>query len=193
MTIDNNLIMVKCCETCNQEYFRKYREGIKRFLSRKYCSLKCRQIWNKGVKGKQTANSGSFKKGQESSMKGKHHTEESKEKNRLAHIGKKTKPCTLETKIKISNAQKGEKSHLWKGGKTEENKLIRMSLEYRIWRESVFKRDNYICQKCNIKGGELQAHHIKEFAKYPDLRFDINNGLTLCKPCHKETDSYGVN
>jgi len=57
--------------------------------------------------------------------------------------------------------------------------------QMRLWRESVLKRDNYICQKCGLTSN-LEAHHIKEFARYPDLRFDINNGLTVCKPCHKE-------
>lgn len=49
---------------------------------------------------------------------------------------------------------------------------------------NLFKRDNYTCQHCNKKGGELNAHHIKTFAKFPELRFDVNNGLTLCKNYH---------
>jgi len=71
-----------------------------------------------------------------------------------------------------------------KGGITSENKTIRNSTEYKTWREDVFKRDEYCCQYCWRVGWELNAHHIKEFAKYPDLRLDISNWQTLCKSCH---------
>jgi len=61
----------------------------------------------------------------------------------------------------------------------------------REWRIKVFERDSYTCQKCGKKGGRLQAHHIKPYKKHPKLRWDINNGETLCLECHKKTDSYG--
>ena len=61
----------------------------------------------------------------------------------------------------------------------------------REWREFVFKRDNYTCQECKQKGGRLEAHHIKPYKECPELRHDINNGITLCKECHSKTDSYG--
>lgn len=61
----------------------------------------------------------------------------------------------------------------------------RNSWMYEEWRESVFKRDDYTCQCCNDnKGGNLRAHHIRNFSEYEQGRFDINNGITLCDICH---------
>lgn len=62
---------------------------------------------------------------------------------------------------------------------------IRQSGEYKDWRTSVFKRDDYTCQRCGAKGVRLNAHHVMPFAYYPDLRTDVNNGITLCVSCHK--------
>jgi hypothetical protein len=64
------------------------------------------------------------------------------------------------------------------------DKDYRATLEYKTWRTSVFKRDLYTCQACNQVGGRLEAHHIKPFNKYKKLRFVVENGLTLCRPCH---------
>lgn len=57
--------------------------------------------------------------------------------------------------------------------------------EYVKWRKEVLKRDAGICQHCKCKG--TVAHHIKSFTKYPELRLELSNGLTLCKKCHIET------
>lgn len=74
----------------------------------------------------------------------------------------------------------------WRGGITNENKKERQSDEYKNWRTSVFVRDDYTCQHCKKLGGVLHSHHIKSFSKYKDLRFNVNNGLTLCFNCHKK-------
>lgn len=91
---------------------------------------------------------------------------------------------------KQSERLKGEKSHFWKGGVTESSKIIRQSYDYQSWRKYVFERDDYTCQICNERGGTLNADHIKPFAYFPELRFDTNNGRTLCVDCHKQTDTY---
>jgi len=77
----------------------------------------------------------------------------------------------------------GEKAGAWKGGVTLGNERARVSNDLRKWRESVFKRDNFLCQTCG-NGGKLHAHHIKSFSEFPDLRLDILNGITLCIKCH---------
>lgn len=128
--------------------------------------------------------------------KGKKLTEEHKRKLSEAKKGNKNAlgyKHTEEARIKISQAQKGDKSHFWKGGVTKENDKQRKSIEYKLWRTSVFERDDYTCQNCGIRGGNgkrviLEAHHIKPFSYFPDLRYEVDNGLTLCKSCHlKET------
>ena len=98
---------------------------------------------------------------------------------------------SLKTRQKISNAQKGDKSHNWRGGRSKIRDRIYHSLEYRVWREAVFERDNYTCQHCNKKHGYLQPHHIKSFSEYPKLLFIVSNGLTLCLKCHRKTDNFG--
>jgi hypothetical protein len=90
----------------------------------------------------------------------------------------------------LSCANTGELSPAWRGGITPELKKIRQSKEFAEWRTSVFKRDDYTCQMCGQIGKILHPHHIKEFAYYPESRFDLNNGQTLCVECHKQTPSY---
>lgn len=121
--------------------------------------------------------------------KGHFVSEETKSKIRLVrgknhpNYGKKR---TLESRIKQGQSIKGEKSRLWKGGITEENHKIRSGIETRLWREAVFARDNWTCQKYGIKGGKLHSHHIQNFAQYIELRFAIDNGITLSEKAHKE-------
>lgn len=104
----------------------------------------------------------------------------------------KGKIHTLESRRKISEANRGEKCYNWQGGKTKINNALRQTFEYKLWRKSVFERDNWTCIWCGIRGGKINADHIKPFALYPELRFAIDNGRTLCVPCHKTTDTYGV-
>ena len=74
----------------------------------------------------------------------------------------------------------------WRGFCGEDSVLVRRSVEYKRWRDAVYERDGYTCQMCGQRGGKLNAHHIKPFAKYPELRTVVDNGITLCERCHKE-------
>jgi len=150
-------------------------------------------------KGKYTP-IGAFKKGHKISN-------EIKLKMSEVHKGKRH---TEETKNKIGSSQRGEKSHLWKGGRTKLYMLIRNSSKYRKWRTDIFTRDNYTCILCkNNKGGNLNADHFpitfKQILNFENIKtlqealdckllWDTNNGRTLCKNCHKKTDTYlGLN
>lgn len=121
--------------------------------------------WNKGKKGLQKFSKETRKKMSEV-RKGKHHSKE--------------------TRKKISEAKKGSNNPNWKGGISLEYKRIRASVEFRLWREAVFVRDNFICQKCGERGEKLHPHHIQNFSQFIELRFAIDNGITLCEKCHKE-------
>lgn len=118
------------------------------------------------------------------------HTDEAKKK---ISESSKNRVVSKETRKKIGLSKTGEKCPWWKGGVTKPNDAIRKSTKYRDWRKAVFERDNYTCVFCGVNGGTLNADHIKSFAMYPELRLDVNNGRTLCVPCHKTTDSYAKN
>ena len=80
-------------------------------------------------------------------------------------------------------AMVGSNSSKWIDGKSLERDRIRLGTELKEWRKSVFIRDNYTCQHCGDKK-EIQAHHIEEWAKCEEKRFELSNGVTLCIVCH---------
>ena len=76
----------------------------------------------------------------------------------------------------------------WKGGyPRSERRKAWQSYEYKEWRKAVFERDDYTCQECGERGCYLEAHHIKSWNDYPELRYVVNNGETLCANCHNKT------
>jgi hypothetical protein len=105
----------------------------------------------------------------------------------VSYDGFLNKSHTNEVKERIRKSQLGDKNNNWKGGVTLEEQNLRMSSKYNDWRNVVFKRDNFNCMECKTRGRKLEAHHIKSFADFPELRFDINNGITLCHNCHIKT------
>ncbi len=90
----------------------------------------------------------------------------------------------------FAKTRTGEKSPRWEGGVSRAHKTGYYSVEYKNWRKAVFLRD---CFKCIFCGSDknLQADHIKQFAFYPELKYIISNGRTLCYPCHRKTETWG--
>ena len=122
-------------------------------------------------------------------------SKESIEKMRISHLGIKRTP---EQRRILSEQRKGEKGSNWQGGKTDITESFRKGVEYKLWRESVFERDNWTCRFCGIKNKKglgktikLNADHIKPFALFPELRYAIDNGRTLCEDCHRKTETFG--
>lgn len=174
------------CKQCNNKFF-VYSCKINKKGQAQFCSKKCHDIsQNKKVKhicitcGKEFITSPSSRRS-------------------------KNKFCNNKCKgMWWSKQIIGRNHHNWKGT-TPIDKTIRTSEKYLNWRKSIFERDNYTCQKCgNNKSGKLNAHHKKRFSvilndikqrfpllsiidivkDYPDM-WDIKNGITLCKDCHK--------
>jgi len=82
----------------------------------------------------------------------------------------------------------GENNYAWNSTLTEQDRIDRRSsLIYVNWRKEVFERDNYTCQCCGAEShGDINAHHLYNFANYPDYRYKSSNGITLCESCHYE-------
>ena len=182
--------MNKNCLLCN----KKFKVKPSHYERRKYCSYGCR---NTAYKGISFSISTQFLKGRKNpnnhtiaikckTCRGEFKVSPSKVKN------DRTKFCSKYCmNINKREVMKGEENTSWKGGVTPINAAIRGSAAYKEWRITVFRRDNYTCQICKIRGGILQADHVKPFSLYPSLRLDISNGRTLCVECHRATETWG--
>lgn len=94
-----------------------------------------------------------------------------------------SKPCKfalIRLRAEKRRAEQGYTKH-------QLDRLARYSPEAALWRKAVFKRDDYTCQVCRERGGRLEADHIKPFAFFPELRYELSNGRTLCRKCHNKT------
>lgn len=100
----------------------------------------------------------------------------------------KGRKFTQEHKDKISKKLKGSNNGSWRGG-ISYTRNSRRDRRHRKWRLAVFKKDNYTCQNCGRVGGYLEADHIKPFALFKKLRYEISNGQTLCRECHYKKTS----
>lgn len=123
--------------------------------------------------------------GENNPFYGRHHTDKSKLKMAISHTGINGGINNPMYGIHLC----GEKHWNWKGGITSWRKILYSSAAYKNWRNAVFERDDYTCRVCGERGGNVESHHILPVRdnKNTLLIFDINNGITLCKRCHRET------
>ena len=168
---------IKCCENCSKEIIIYLKRDLDR---KKFCSHKCQAI----------------KRAELNDLKPPIPTKESRKKagetlSRKMRLGLIPKPPigTKESHKKSGLKMRGKNHPKWIEDR-EKVKKGRYSNSYRYgevasWRKDIFERDDHTCQHCFQKGGELNAHHIKPWAKYPELRYNIDNGLTLCVKCHR--------
>lgn len=181
-----NSMDTKNCTVCSREYQRNG-GSVERWKNSKFCSRKCTATINKKFLNPHRPI-----------------TEKTREKMRSA--------------AKNRERRYGENANNWRGGRpicplcgkhpagrysktcgscrskhavTPLIERLRKTAEYILWRKSVFERDNFTCVFCLQRGGILNADHIKPFAHYPELRFAIDNGRTLCQTCHRKTDTFG--
>jgi len=104
---------------------------------------------------------------------------------RNQHAGRQWPESTRE---KMSRAKRGkllgENNPNWRGGYVDETARERRSYRAKVWRESVKERDGHKCIECGSTS-RLHAHHVKRWRDYPELRFSLDNGVTLCSRCHE--------
>lgn len=86
-----------------------------------------------------------------------------------------------------SFVKRGPMNGNWKGGVTSPRKRDMSTARYRRWRAQVFARDDFTCVFCGKRGGHMNADHIRPWAYFPSLRYEVSNGRTLCLDCHKTT------
>lgn len=179
------------CETCGNEFTAiESRRNKARF-----CSYKC--YWE-NLRGSKASEDTRKKMSQ--SQKGRIRTAKELANLNKGAMYRFTKGHKLgvgrvvseETKEKLRNLPhlRGKENPNWKGGKSTENHLRRTRKAYVRWRKGVFERDGYTCQLCGEYAGYIEAHHIKPVRKYPELIYEINNGMTLCLKCHGKVDKY---
>lgn len=88
-------------------------------------------------------------------------------------------------KMAVRN-NRGEKHYRWMSDRSKlKKKQERNDSAYHEWRKSVRDRDGWQCKMSNSDClGKVVAHHILSWSKFPDLRYEINNGITLCRFHH---------
>jgi hypothetical protein len=156
--------MKKICIFCHKEFEKDFRTSRFHFRTMtKLCSIKCKALYQKS-----------------------HGIKPPSRKGKMPWCYGKHNPYFA-----------GANNPKWKGGVSKLHKTARNlameTIEYKLWRRSVFIRDDFTCKRCGERGGRLEADHIKPWSLFPELRYAIDNGRTLCQSCHHKVDTAKLN
>lgn len=196
-------MITKGCDWCKKEI--KIKKCKLRTSKNTFCSRQCFWIWKKDWYLQHPEEREKIRAWATGRKQSKGTVEKRISKNRGAKR-------TLAQRKRISESiPKGANNHFWRGGVSTVRKSLRECSSYKLWRDAVFKRDNFKCVFCK-KGGDLEADHIVPFSKIiENIRlevgendlfekcilnkklWDIDNGRALCVGCHRKTDTYAVN
>lgn len=178
------------CLTCNRTF-------DKRNSKSKYCSRKCFEISESKV-----YEIGICKRCGKKFVKklpnGRHYRAKqycSRSCATSSVIRKKGYHLTEEHRKKIGDAQRGCKGNNWQGGvmlRSSMTQAERKTRRYKLFRQSMFERDNFRCVECG-SNNKIELHHIKPYATNKELAYNTTNVKTLCRECHKKTDSFAKN
>lgn len=148
-------------------------------LNDKTCSQKCQE---------ENRNQISHKRGKERAPKKCRRCQKKYVALKHHHGLQLCKPCVFN---RSSENRIGAKNPNWRGGSSSELELARKGRKYGWWKKRVHVKSNYTCQVCGISNVTLDADHVKPFAIYPELRYEVSNGRSVCRPCHRKTKSWG--
>lgn len=193
-------IETKTCEYCKKDFERNRKYGNARWVTTKFCSAECRNNgskdqarknfgsylaikgctpWNKGKKiPSLKGNTNGFKKGQKP-------WNYKDGKSNCMDCGKKLTTYKKPARCQQCRVKFFVKDHIynWKGG-VKQRFNTGEAYKVKSWAKSIYARDHFTCWMCGTKGKKIEAHHIDRWVDAPDKRFDIANGITLCKDCH---------
>ena len=121
--------------------------------------------------------------------KGRKYSEEAKKRLSLSHMGIPAWNKGMKgfrAGLSRGIAPKGELHYRYIKDRTKlAKKQIRNDTAYFEWRRNVWLRDRFTCKLVNPDClGKIEAHHILSWSEYPELRYQNNNGITLCHAHH---------
>lgn len=118
--------------------------------------------------------------------------------NDITHYNKENKiySCKKCGREKTSVKTKGKPKYYCRGEKNpnynpdltdEDREDRRINLQYKEWQYKVKEKYKFTCDICgDNRGGNLESHHLDGHSWCKEKRYEVNNGVCLCKHCHKE-------
>lgn len=85
----------------------------------------------------------------------------------------------------LTAQRRGQLSHFWNPNLTEEERRGRRDGDVKKWATQVKRRDDFTCQVCGSEE-KLVAHHLNSYKSDKENRYNVENGITLCRECHTD-------